>query len=931
MHLLLDLRFVTSRAPFFALIALLAIVAGAVFFWPASDESTRGERNGLAETSHSPAVDERALNPAQPDSADIPVTQSEETPLRTETDARSILANGQRVLEIIGVDGQPLEGVSVHYQLEEASERARKEIQDAIAAKRELDLWRGFESSPSSTTDSLGRALLPSEGVGLAGVRVRGAHGVKLLGPWSSNESEPIRLVLQAVKDFEVTVIDAAGDPIEGMTVYFVHDTLEERERRARGDRPRGRPNRSLGQGGVTNAEGKVVLSAQFSEGVLDQVDAKAEGFELRVKAAVPFDTVIEAPILFGQTEPVQLQLPKLGGAQIRLQGYPDNVIPVLRESGNLSFNQMLRSIQAQPRPGSGKDGVFFFDHLALGKQLQVEFRRHTETAQGTRIESSSFPAQQMLGPTVAGEIVEAEFELAAEGTLTGRILGADGQPVGELRDSSALVIQARTNNLDLLPVRLPYERGKDGTFIARLPNENEHNLQLHDFVEIMIEHNLLFENLQGESDVPAVWAKVPLQIPVGTAQHDLGDVQLGCENPIMRIRVVNEQGDPVPGAILRFETEGREHEFQKELRWIESEAPAAARRTGADGWAVVSGFQVEDAIRPRHRKLMESTGRKRVIARHADYLESKQLFRMEESEVTVVMSGAVELSGRARVPFGLFDMRYVALDPGVGYQDFGGFQGPGGQLYPGNNQAVEDESGVVIPFSIKPLKPGRCDLVFYLGRSDREVLRLQLVDILSDTELPEVIDLVSHLDTYRFTLLAQDGTELGHDDAQRGAIMLRTQVGDGGTSGTTPVWHEGKLHTFAPRGEQQLSWIATNGSRAISLVGFPPGEHVVQFGKPRVVDIVFEHTAELPEGHRLVPKIIGGRQDIGDPLEAPPGVDLRLKVGPSVSFLITWTRFNADDRMVGFANQRCIFTEEEIAGSGPIKLKVTDEVFRDL
>lgn len=915
----------SSRTPLALLFLSLAVIAGAIYFWPAQASEPIDLREGAAMDGVEHPPEAKLAEASEGD-----VATSVDTARMASESGRTTLSD-QRVIEVVDPKGKPVANAKVHYRVHEASERELAEFEKFMASGEKMRLWTDVDKSPFRTTDAQGRARIPEIGVGFAAVIEPGMEGAAIFGQWDADNPTPVLLQLEPVTDFEVLVVTHEGEPAEGIAVAIEHETTSDKERRALGEL-RGMPQ-VVGRRATTDAQGRARLASEFPESELKASEVSAPDSELRVRAWVPLGVELTEAIEVGRTEPVRLTLPPSGGARIRLNGYPEGIVPVIADARDLAFHRQIRSGSAIPQAERAEDGAFVFEHLPLNRKFEVQFQSVSEQASGRRFQSTSFTAESLVGPSVLGELVEAEFTLATEGTLVGQLLDADSKPATPpTRTSRDLRLLARVANPEIRPFALQIELAEDGSFIARISDRNPHGFQIHDIVELLFERERRLEYRTNKVESPALWARVPVQIDAGTRQFDLGEIQLGQEDPILRIHVVDLHGNPVPDARLRFRREGRQHQLRDELDWVSATVSISAFLTDEDGWSILPGFSFEDAIAPRDSDLLESTGRARVTVVHSDYLETEKVFTSADRELEVVLGRAVKLSGRARVPIGLDELWVVALEPGEQYQGVPGFRGPKQQLYSGHEGASTDDEGVVVPFELSPIRPGSCDLVFYFHGSDREVLRMNGVAVPDDAELADIIDLNPFVDHLALTILDQNGNVLTGEQEGQSRIMLMHQSRNGrGSGGSGATWRDGKIHAFMPRGEPMYGWLSTEGSRAISLVGLAPGEHVLQFDGPRTVRCVFRHTAELPEGQTLEATLMGGGRGRVELLENEPGSDLTLELGSTSNIMISWTRRSAEGRTVGYGTQTYLLTEAQITGADPIELIVPDLVFQPI
>ncbi|MHC4375494.1 MAG: hypothetical protein ACYS26_02735 [Planctomycetota bacterium] len=208
---------------------------------------------------------------------------------------------------------------------------------------------------------------------------------------------------------------------------------------------------------------------------------------------------------------PKRLELPgqPVGSLELAFKGANDQPVFGLMEV-ELSIKDAAENA-SRPVIVQTDSGVVRFDHVGLGLTLDVQARRPGGDSVGEL---------EVVGPTEAGQVVQAEFDAELTGlTITGRLLWPDGTPL--VREGVTYEF-TRRSFFDAGVTRDLVRTRPDGTFQLFKPHAST---QVR-WDEVIVD--LSWQHLDGGPVYTYSWSKT--DVPIGL--ENLGDIVLE-EQPV--------------------------------------------------------------------------------------------------------------------------------------------------------------------------------------------------------------------------------------------------------------------------------------------------------------------------------------------------------------------------------------------------------------
>ncbi len=265
------------------------------------------------------------------------------------------------------------------------------------------------------------------------------------------------------------------------------------------------------------------------------------------VDALLPFAEPVSVEVLSheNQGEPVDLVLPGAGNVEVhvtRADGTP------LNQKGYLS-GTWISGEEAERRPGVqgetlgdglevGPDGVVLFGRIGLGLRLSF-IGKSRGLLKGSLV--------NVAGPSQDGETVKVELRLGQPlPLLRGRIINLAGEPLASERVGLHFFRISETGRADL-QAAVSTSRLTDGGGHFQLPMDfgEGYNAQV------------IYRRQGVQAQKDAQWSTGTFQVPAGIpsgAPLDVGAVRLQAVPTLAHGHVVDATGEPVQGALLKFE-----------------------------------------------------------------------------------------------------------------------------------------------------------------------------------------------------------------------------------------------------------------------------------------------------------------------------------------------------------------------------------------
>jgi len=359
--------------------------------------------------------------------------------------------------------------------------------------------------------DGQGRVRVTASEGGLSVVAASG--GLWGCATFAGQGGAPLVVALEEDRDVRVQVLDGKGAAVGGVPVIL-------RQRRG--------PASFDVLATHTAAPDGIALLAHAGHFLRA---APGEAFEVAVPG--PLDPPLARSIALADPpdELVTLVLEPCGSCEVtvtdaygqRLYGPLDATLR-LAAAGSASVPEVGEGCSETLRSRSGEDVLF--EHVELGRRLDVVVRREGST----QPLSASGP-----GPRAPGDRVRLTVQEPVAATiLRGRVVDADGQPIGHL----AVRVHVAAQDGRLADAAWSLSTGEDGRFAIEV------GPAMLDAV-----HGELVVVRLGESGAELERARQPLPEPFATGAHALGDFVLRAAPVAIAGVVVDADSQPVEGA----------------------------------------------------------------------------------------------------------------------------------------------------------------------------------------------------------------------------------------------------------------------------------------------------------------------------------------------------------------------------------------------
>ncbi len=464
---------------------------------------------------------------------------------------------------------------------------------------------------------------------------------------------------LAGAHELLVRVIDPSGQPRVGIPVFFEPGETPSLSRIVSG-RWKGlsrSPDGVARIGGIrsnaNNASTPIIEGRVAAEVLLE---------------ASPWQSIELSP---WPREPIDLVVPDSGAVRVVIKGLPPGDQPTCILS---SRNRRLEESRNGLRPTIkvGADGQAFFSpamglttavdngealfpHVGLGLELQAKLYGVT-----TGVDC----AVVGLGPVTPGSEVTLTIDLEQSPVLLGRILGEDGQPVGE--DHWDLTIWHTRSSSNMLVAS-----DEEGRFRYVLPD----SLQDKELIAITL------ASLSSTRPVPSLdrsgaaaprafgvaRADLPARLPRG--ERDLGDLQLAPPSILIKGRVVDSQRNPLAGAQLAL-AELTHRTPAGKARWKSVRNRTGQNRSAEDGTFVLYAENSFD-----WRRGDKGGAELKLTVSHRDHFQPEpRLFKAGSEGQIIVLHQAGALAIELQLPEGMesCEQPAVHLVPAASYENRG-------------------------------------------------------------------------------------------------------------------------------------------------------------------------------------------------------------------------------------------------------------------
>lgn len=913
----------TMRAPL-VFLALILLLAAFWVVWAPDEEDDSLKGGGAAQESASEAAGNDG------DRAHAEGLLSEHA--GAEAVSRDEVRTGHLV-QVIDVDGTPARGVQVA-TLRPSPDTREQFIQDwAGRPDRVVSRKRAPDGLP--VTDDEGHVQLESFDACLIYVLEYGRVASLWVDAPEADAPDRIHtLQLQSVPMVEVQVLEADG---QTCTLDYRLDARVASES-AVAKLPADAVGSELDAAWVVCenqitalADGRRVLILRPSEGDRKQLGESAEPWIYRLDLSGGGLAPQTREFGVGEAGPIQFVLPAFGEVVLHLENAPTGLAPTLLA---LDTDDPWSGRRASKRE---EGGGYLFERVETGLRLRT----------GTTIESSglnkSYPARtelgEIVGPSLAGERVEHTLLYEYPPGFYGRFVMPEGV------DPEVLLTDRTRGSANTFILHEPtgphqraggYARGEvysDGSFWIssdRLGSSKAPAVTVTGMEYSFIgSRGSTPEEQRRASSTYSLWAAASAAMPSFDEAVDLGEVPLHFGEELLKLVVVNQQGEPVQNA--RVVLKARVERDRK--RGPDSHSQNFERAPGTDEIGEVRivhrdwfhGFQLQHYYDPKSAgTAIESI---RLTVSHPDYLEQTQVISLTDRELRMTLQGSGSIQGTVLAVPGVHEIDVAIVAPGAPYAKK---QTPGlgerSARFRGNAQEESSE------FKLTSVAAGYWDVVFSLQvKGWQEVFRVRGVRVVAgelnqDPRLQNV-DLSNEIEFIRLAFQDEQGHGLTFADRVDFAPNVNL-VSPGSATFHAPVWLDDEVVLALPKGEEIDVAVSAEGWMGKHLASVAAGRHEITMRRPVSLRIQIDNFGRVSEGANLVfqHEMQGSiaRNEAVD-YAAAPEVVVRLDgVGP---IGIYWFLLDGDSRKFLGGEILRIEADEAIEGS-KFTLSIPDSVF---
>jgi hypothetical protein len=746
-----------SPLSFAALFLLFALLAGAVVYFvlQPAEVAKALPSAGLSDRSGAPKsadlAPELALAESQGEAAE---QRSEVSPDEVGQDGD---AKGHRI-RVLDLDGSPLPGVQVHAKFPKG-ENGESDLYFWSNYPDQLLAWRPEPADPRS--NALGIVTFSESAAGAVAVVLFGKAGYLLVKERIDENAPPIDLQLHEAAMVEVRVIRADDSPVTERLVYG--QLVDPRDPLT----PEGEPNFSLRipAYGFTDDDGIAWLPLALPLELRDVPDIDPSSLLARAETREHLGNQVGHNFALTDYTPIELRLPPNGKLRLRLDGYPVGVRPtisVIDPERNIGGPRISLGGKATEDPL-----LFEFADLPFGKEFKVriDMPRGSGGAGSQTIVGSGLPGGDVSGPTESEPTVERVLTMSGVTGLFGRFTLEDGAPI-QASQLPSMTAEAKGFGPNSEPafytIYLTVFEG--GEFFARLRNfpGQEFTLDLLREVQFsFVQAEDLNNGERGTVIRRPVSARVPLAIPQGAEQADLGTIVLQAAKPLLIVRTIDQQNQALPGASVWLSSQSPASRAQDPELWENRHFDELAYTDqSGEYWVVDRDWASELGLASDSTQPGAQVDRIRVDLRREGFLSQTVEIPASQTEVEVRMEAAGSLAGSVlRHPI-LHNVRVQVVAPGAAIDpDPNAYKMIADVWTP---MTPQHEAGAV-DFEIDPIPAGVWDVSFSLAVGQQvEIFRVRKLNIVAgelnhDPRL-QAVDLSTRFSLLRVQLLDEAG-----------------------------------------------------------------------------------------------------------------------------------------------------------------------------
>jgi hypothetical protein len=847
---------VPKQAPL--LLVAIACLVVALYFTLTSDVRSDLQPGG----SEDAAVESGVEPSAAP--AEAGVDEGEPASLSAQGESeRAEVVTGHRV-RVLNTDGRPAVGVRVRAFVPE-----QERVDEFSQYWRDLPdevMW-GSPSAEHLLTNAVGEVMLPSFEFASVSVTEAARCGHVICEARADDPGFAHILQLRATPMIEIRVLDVNGDPVNDDYQLVAHV--------AEATKADALPANASGwdQGQVWKyhtaigklSDGRHMIGLELSARTAEWL-GPVDG-PLRYRVALNGGQVLIEAREFdaSETGPIVFQYPAQGSMAIQLVGYPRDALPYLK---------IVTDAEGAPSAATGtlsEDGAWYeFDGLPIGEQFDVNFLTRSLTSENTeRLAHTHLPRPRLAGPTTPGERVEHRLEFGPPPGFYGRFVFPKEMPISA-EDFAYLANRSTSASSKIL-----FASGQrswdwaecsvfaDGSFFVPVDRLRRQKYDIRNVGAIAFQwvQDEPEEELRPEVWVPArIWATPSARSTSLDDAVDLGEVPISIDGPLMKVRVVDGEGEPLPGATIKLEYQ-QKHYSEGGFSDYFSDANYRPGLTDDLGESWILGrdwfaaLGVRDPSSLKQNESGQQLHRVRITASHPSAsAASRTLFVSELGQKTleIRLGSSGSIVGSVIPPRLLPFLDIAVIPPGADYGDSWRKTGVERAWVDFRNQREPAEK----PFEIMTVPPGLWDVVFSVRRYGAEefhrVPGVQVFanEVCEDPRLASVA-LEGLVGFTRLVLRDGSGRSLDKSTVSEFDPTIVTLVRGGGVT-LDFQWVDGAIVLPIPIGESADLAITAEGWESLVLRAASDGEIQATIRRTQAATLRINGLQALPEGMSL-------------------------------------------------------------------------------
>ena len=615
---------------------------------------------------------------------------------------------------------------------------------------------------------------------------------------------------------------------------------------------PRGGAWEEFGLRARSDDQGRVLLPWQIPDEVRERL-GEEQYWRLDATAEIALWGAVRAEADAPPTQPILLRVPSTGTLELELQDFPPGVVPQLVAAED----PHARSLYARQED---LGPVFRFEGVPVAASLRAFFllREIDPDTQRERLTQRSIPDRLIRGPEAPQQLTRRVLRYERQPGIYGKLILPEHRREAIASTSSSVSgfsVRGLADRLNYPVQELAFDFYPDGSFhISPRPRYSEGEVKWSGLDHLVFEwlpRSFRINDPGPQEERRSLFATVPLQLDGEESHIELGEVTLVEEPYLLHITVLDEQGEPVPGAHVWVE---RGYEPDRGRAPSRSASPGYLNADqNGECWIQDHDWHSEFGTAPadsRHNH-QGAIPFLHVHARREGYAPAMVEIPPSQREVEVRLAAAGSAEGGMRWAEGAHYVQMHWMPVGAPVDDWA--TGAVAR-WVGQAMHLNPEDGIT-SFELDSIPTGQWDVVFSVGiRPSMEAIRIPRVEVRAgevcrDPRLQEV-DLVSTVASYRVKLQDPAGKPVIPPDF-RGRLLVR-QSEQAFRELARLHWRQGEFLLARPLGVPLEAYLVDDRWLSLDLTGLRPGSHRLTVHPRRDQPVDCGLASPLPDGQLL-------------------------------------------------------------------------------